>query len=148
MKTIFDKTTREDLIRRINLLDENSKPLWGKMNVHQMLTHCIRCEEMYLGRKQYKRAFMGRLFGRIGLHNLLKDDRPLGKNAPTAAAFKVAETTGDVAAEKAGWIALLREYENYRQEQFTHWFFGKMTKDQVGFFVYKHSDHHLRQFNC
>ena len=65
MKTIFDKNTREELINRINSLDENSTPQWGKMNIYQMLKHCTLCEEMYLGKTKYKRAFIGRLFGRV-----------------------------------------------------------------------------------
>jgi len=28
-----------------------------------------------------------------------------------------------------------------------HPFFGKMTKEQVGYLAYKHTDHHLWQFN-
>jgi hypothetical protein len=41
----------------------------------------------------------------------------------------------------------MEAYANYSNNNFTHWFFGKMTKDQVEYFVYKHTDHHLRQFN-
>ena len=112
-----------------------------------MLKHCTLCEEMYLGKKKYKRAFIGRLFGRIGLKNLMKDDMPLQRNAPTSAAFKIKESDGDVNAEKKKWISLTEEYAHYSNDDFEHWFFGKMTKDQVGCFVYKHTDHHLRQFN-
>src|SRR3954471_19097262 len=138
MKTIFDKTTREEVIKRINRLDENSQGAWGKMNVNQMLKHCIACEEMYLGKTQYKRAFIGRIFGKIALKNLLKDEKPLKRNAPTGEGFKITETDGDVSAEKSKWISLIDEYGNYSQEGLVHWFFGKMTKEQVGYFVYKH----------
>src|SRR5689334_15048906 len=100
MKSIFDKTTRDEVIARINSLNENSKPLWGKMNIYQMLKHCVLCEEMYLGKKKFKRAFIGRIFGKMALKNLLKDERPLGKNAPTNPIFKVTEVSGDVTAEK------------------------------------------------
>ncbi len=44
-------------------------------------------------------------------------------------------------------ISLIEEYEDFSNHDFEHWFFGKMTKGQVGYFVYKHTDHHLRQFN-
>ena len=125
----------------------NSAAQWGTMNVHQMLKHCILCEEMYLGKKKYKRAFIGRVFGRIGLKNILKDERPMQRNAPTRDAFRVTEKGGDVNAEKEKWISLVEEYANYNNDNFVHWFFGKMTKEQVGYFVYKHTDHHLRQFN-
>lgn len=146
MKTIFDKATREQLIDRINKLNANSFPQWGKMNVYQMIRHCILCEEMYLGKKKYKRAFIGRLFGKIGLRNLLKDDKPLQHNAPTGSDFKIKETNGDVDSEKMKWISLIGEYASYSNDDFVHWFLGKMTKEQVGYFVFKHTDHHLRQF--
>ncbi|MEO5890522.1 MAG: DUF1569 domain-containing protein [Ferruginibacter sp.] len=147
MKTVFDKTTRDELISRIDALNENSAAQWGKMNVYQMLKHCTLCEEMYLGKKKYKRVFLGRLFGKIGLKNLMKDDRPLGRNAPTGADFKIKEKSGDLLSEKIKWISLIDEYARFSNHDFEHWFFGKMSKKEVGYFVYKHSDHHLRQFN-
>ncbi|OIR14363.1 hypothetical protein GALL_48360 [mine drainage metagenome] len=148
MKSIFDKTTRDELINRINLLNESSSAQWGKMNIYQMLKHCTLCEEMYLGKKKYKRTFLGYMFGRLGLKNLLKDEKPIQRNAPTSPAFKIIEVSGDVLAEKMKWISLMNEYEQFSNNNFEHWFFGKMTKEQVGYFVYKHTDHHLRQFNC
>ncbi|QEC69130.1 DUF1569 domain-containing protein [Panacibacter ginsenosidivorans] len=147
MKTIFDKATRDELISRISTLNEKSTPQWGKMNIYQMLKHCVLCEEMYLGKTKYKRAFIGRLFGRMGLRNLMKDETPLQRNAPTRDAFKIKEVSGDVNAEKEKWMSLMEEYASYSNDGLVHWFFGKMTKEQVGYFVYKHTDHHLRQFN-
>jgi hypothetical protein len=146
MKSILDAATRHEVIARISALDETSKPLWGKMNVYQMLRHCELCEQMYLGEKKYKQVFIGRLFGGMGLKRMLKDDKPMGRNAPTSSAFKVAEADGDVAAEKRKWIELISQYAHFSKNDFVHWFFGKMTREQVGQFVYKHSDHHLRQF--
>lgn len=58
MQTIFDKTTRDELIRRIDLLNENSKAEWGTMNVYQMLRHCTRWEEMMKGKVKFKRVFL------------------------------------------------------------------------------------------
>jgi hypothetical protein len=78
----------------------------------------------------------------------LKDEAPIGKNAPTSPFFKISETKGNIEAEKTKWIALIEEYAHFSNHDFEHWFFGKMTKEQVGHFVYKHTDHHLRQFNC
>jgi uncharacterized damage-inducible protein DinB len=146
MKSVLDPSARKELIDRINRLDENSTAKWGQMNVYQMLKHCVLCEELYLGKRTEKRAFMGRIFGKIGLRNILREDKPFPKSAPTSASFKVVEQTGDIESEKQRWIDLLEQYSNYSTD-FTHWFFGKMTKEQVGQFVYKHDDHHLRQFN-
>ena len=148
MKSILSKSTRDELIQRINLLNDQSTAQWGKMNIHQMLKHCILCEEMFLGKKKYKQVFIGRIFGKIALKQMLKDEKPLGRKAPTGFDFKNLESSGNLVAEKDKWISLIGEYANYSNHDFEHWFFGKMTKEQVGFFDYKHIDHHLRQFNC
>ena len=44
------------------------------------------------------------------------------------------------------WIELLRSYSTFSNPNFVHPFFGKMTKEQIGKYVYKHTDHYLRQF--
>lgn len=147
MKTVFDKTTRDELIARVNLLNENSTAQWGKMNIYQMLKHCTLAEEMYLGKKAHKRMFLGRILGKFALNQLMKDEKPMGRNAPTSANFIVKENSGNVTSQKEQWIKLLEAYADYPNHEFMHWFFGKMTKDQVGYLVYKHADHHLRQFN-
>ena len=147
MKTIFDETTREELINRIKTLDENSTAQWGKMNVCQMLKHCILADGLYLGKSHHKRVFLGRLIGRMALNGLLKNEEPMRRNSPTSNAFKVKETDGNVFVEKAKWISVIKEYESFDNPDFVHWFFGKMTKEQIGYLAYKHADHHLRQFN-
>ncbi len=146
MKTIFDQTTRDEIIKRIGLLSENSTAQWGKMNVSQMLKHCTQWDEMALGKKRYKQSFIGKLFGKMALKGMMKDV-PMKKNMPTVPSFKIKEN-GNVAEEKKKWIGLLGEYAGYSNENLIHPFFGAMTKEQTGYLVYKHIDHHLRQFNC
>ena len=148
MKTVFDKQTRDELVNRISTLNVSSTPQWGKMNVYQVIKHCALADEMLLGRRKYERSFLGRVLGQWALKGMLKDDKPLRKNSPTSPDFKVIETEGDVPGEKLKWIELIEAYETYNNEEFVHWFFGKMTKEQVGYFAYKHADHHLRQFGC
>jgi Protein of unknown function (DUF1569) len=145
MKTIFDKVTRDELISRINTLNENSMAQWGKMNVSQMLKHCTQWDEMALGKKKYKQSFIGRLFGKMALKDMMKDV-PIKKNLPTVPSFKIKENT-DVVEEKKKWIRLLNEYDHFSNDGFIHPFFGAMTKENTGYMVYKHIDHHLRQFN-
>jgi len=148
MKTIFDKTARQELISRINALNESCVSEWGKMNIYQMVRHCSIWEEWILGvnKPKYKLAFIGFIFGKIALRGIMKDDGPLRRNTPTTDAFKVKETTGDIESEKRKWIALIEKYEYYSNPEFIHDFFGKMTRDEVGVLAYKHTDHHLRQF--
>ncbi len=148
MKTIFDKQTRDNLILRVNSLNENSKATWGKMNVYQMVKHCILCEEMYLGKTPYKRSLLGLFLGKVLLNQLMKDDKPKKRNSPTKHELKITESFGNLLEDKLNWISLIEQYENYTKQDFVHWFYGKMTKEQVGISVYKHIDHHLRQFDC
>jgi hypothetical protein len=148
MKSIFDKTTRDELVARIGLLDENSTAQWGKMNIYQMLKHCSLYEEWVLGKNNpvYKQVFIGRLFGKMALKDFIGNEKPIKQNIGTLNRLKVTATDGDVAAEKIKWISLVNEYENFSNPGFIHTFFGKMTKEQIGYLSYKHSDHHLRQF--
>ena len=145
MRSVFENATREELIQRIRSLNKNSTPKWGKMNVYQMLKHCTLWEEMLLGRKQYQQSFLGRLFGKVALKNMLKDE-PMKPNLPTVPSFKIRET-GDVEAAKAEWIALIAEHSRQKNNGIIHPFFGRLTADQAGRIAYKHIDHHLRQFN-
>lgn len=145
MKTVFDPSTRAELIKRIDSLNESSKAQWGKMNVYQMLKHCIQADEMFLGKKYFKRVPLGFLIGKMVLKNILKDDSPMKQNAPTHPLFRMTGN-GEVAPEKAKWISLIQEYQNYSNDYYIHWFFGKMTKEKLGYLAYKHTDHHLRQF--
>jgi hypothetical protein len=147
MKTIFDKTTSHELIARINTLNENSMPQWGKMNIYQMLKHCRQWDEMILGMIMCKRSFIGRVFGKMALRGVLKDDGLLKRNMPSSPELVVKENNGNVACEKTKWIALIEEHPHFSNHGFVHPFFGKMTKEQIGYLAYKHMDHHLRQFN-
>ena len=89
---------------------------------------------------------MGKLFGKIVLKKMIKDEKPFDKNIPTSSQFKAKDLNGDLEKEKAKWISLIKEYENYQNPNFVHDFFGKMTKEEIGILVHKHCDHHLRQF--
>lgn len=150
MKTIFDKPTRDKLIERIGKIDGHSQAQFGKMNIYQMLKHCTLYEEWILGKKnpKYKQAFIGLIFGKMALKDMIKDESPLKRNVPTLSSLKVKETIGDIETQKKKWIALIEEYEHFSNPNFIHSFFGKMTKEQIGYLDYKHTDHHLRQFNA
>ncbi|MCK0145300.1 DUF1569 domain-containing protein [Arenibacter sp. F26102] len=145
MKTIFDRNTIDELVQRIKSLQVNADAQWGKMDAYQMLKHCTMSEEMFQGKKQYKRLFIGRLFGSMALKGILKNENTMKPNQPTHPEMKI-KGTGNFENEKTKWIELLRSYSTFLNPNFVHPFFGKMTKEQIGNYVYKHTDHHLRQF--
>lgn len=128
-------------------LKENSTAQWGKMNIYQMLKHCTLYDDMMLGKKKYKRVFLGRLFGKIALKDFVNDESPIKRNTPTLTELKVKEKNGNVVSERKKWVSQIEEYSLFLNPDIIHSFFGKLTKEQVGYLVYKHTDHHLRQFN-
>ena len=40
MKSLFNATDKQEIIRRIDRLTPSSPAQWGKMRVEQMLAHC------------------------------------------------------------------------------------------------------------
>jgi len=148
MKSVFEASTRQELTNRINSLHEQSARKWGKMNVFQMLKHCTLHEEMMLGKIKIKRVLPGLLLGPMLLKRVLKDGRPFGRNAPTSSLLKTTKESGDIEQQKREWITRIEQYSDYTNPNFVHPFFGPMTREQIGFYAYKHTDHHLKQFGA
>lgn len=148
MKTIFDENTRDELIKRINSLTEKSARQWGKMSLYQMLEHCTIWDEWIQGKSKlkHKQSFLGLIFGKMALKATVNNDRPMKKNMP-AGYLKVKNTDGDIDVQKKKWSDRMADYQNFSNFGFIHDFFGRMTKEEIGIFAYKHADHHLRQFS-
>jgi hypothetical protein len=146
MKTLFDKETRDEITARLRRVEGNTKAQWGRMNAYQMLKHCTLWEDMIFGKIPAKRAFIGRIFGRMALKTVLKDDSPLRRSTPTLPALIIKEESGDVARQKSEWSDRIGAYSNFGLSSFMHPFFGQMSREQIGQMAYKHADHHLRQF--
>lgn len=150
MKTIFDSNLKAELRNRIEMLTQDSKARWGKMNIFQMTRHCRGWNDWILGKGDYanhiyKQEFLGKIFGKWALKSNTKDDKPMGKGMP-AGKFVIREKEGDTEAQKALWLRGIDDHAHFSNDRFVHDFFGKMSKEQIGIFVYKHFDHHLRQF--
>lgn len=146
MKSVFNPSDNEELIARINLLTPTSQPVWGKMNVAQMMGHCQRAIEVGTGLLELKRTALGFVFGRMALRQLMT--KPTKRNLPTDKNFIVPNTV-EFEAEKAKLIALyssLAENGSGLLKVKKHPFFGEMTDDQWDVLLWKHLDHHLQQF--
>ena len=59
MKNIFDPKTTNELFERIDMLGAETSPVWGKMNVAQMLAHCsVAYEMVYTDKHKAPNALM------------------------------------------------------------------------------------------
>lgn len=148
MKNIFDKSVSNELIERINHLNANTPPQWGKMNVAQMLAHCnVAYELVYTNKHPKPNAFMRfviKLFGK----SVVTSDTAYKKNITTAPVFLVAKQQ-DFELEKQRLIDFINQTQSLGSEYFelkeSH-SFGKLTAKEWSNMFYKHLDHHLTQF--
>ena len=145
MENIFDTETFNRIKTRINALDENTRAVWGKMSVDQMVHHCQGPLNIILEKETYglKPNWFARTFFKKSMYN----DKLWRKNLPTLKAFR--ETTNyNFQEEKGKLLALVEELGEHRDrtEWQDHPTFGPMTREQWGKMHYKHLDHHLRQF--
>ena len=147
MKSLFNAPDSQELVDRINLLTAASKPLWGKMQVAQMLAHAQQPLKVALGELKLKQGVMGFLFGKMAKRQLLAG-ADMKRNLPTAREFLV-KTDVLFDEEKKKLIALVQRFYQSGPQGLTkedHPFFGKLTTEEWDKLQYKHLDHHLRQF--
>jgi hypothetical protein len=147
MQNLFDADTYDGTIYRLNQLTPDSTGLWGKMKVSQMLAHCKAAFKVPLAERKLSRAFIGILIG-WAFKSKLYNESPWLKNLPTAPDFKITdERIFD--KEKKELRELIDRFHTIEPEKVsrqTHPMFGKLTAEQWGQAMYKHLDHHFRQF--
>jgi hypothetical protein len=147
MPSLFNPADAQVYLNRIGKLTPGSAPLWGKMNVTQMLLHMQGPLKVALGEMQLKRGMMGILFGGLAKRQLLKPG-PLSKNMPTAKEFLMFSQDGFEAAREE-LITLIERFTKGGPVGLTkepHPFFGKLSSVEWDTLQWKHLDHHLRQF--
>ena len=147
MKNLFDHDASNEILNRLEYLQPDAKPLWGKMSVSQMMAHCIVPIKVSLGEKQVKRTLMGLIFGKMGKKMVLKDE-PFKQGLPTDPSFVIKDQPdfNSKKVELKSSIEKLLATDKNAMAARVHPFFGKMKVDEWGVLGYKHLDHHLRQF--
>ena len=146
-KTLYSKQALEISIDRINKLQADMQPIWGKMNASQVLDHCSETMKVARGQKVLKRLFVSYVLGSM-MKSAFYNDKPVSKNSPTHKDFIISDTS-DFEKAKQELIDHLVAFQEGGMDQCTaapHAFFGKVTKEQWGLGMYKHLDHHLQQF--
>ena len=149
MKNLFDLNDRETVIQRLDRLSPNSSRRWGKMSAAQMLAHCSRALEAGTGDLPLKQALLGKIFAPFVRSSFL-GEKPFGKNSPTDPAFVVSDER-DFAREKEHLSRVIARFcqkgpaEAGKQ---THSFLGRISGEEWGRVMYKHLDHHFRQFGA
>jgi len=149
MKSILDTSTLNKSIKRVENIHKDVVPVWGKMNAAQMFQHLNKSIEFLFTDEKVKRMFVGRIIGKAILKKALKEGVPITKNSPTAPNF-VSNNSVNFEIEKDLFLKRLYQFSNFTEADFEgkiHPFFGKMTGNQWNILIYKHLDHHFKQFN-
>jgi hypothetical protein len=153
MKDLFDPILVEDTKKRILQLRPESKPLWGGLAVCQTLAHCTSGIEMAMGVIHAKRApFPANWIGLIIKPVVFHDDKPMRRNSPSSPELFSADIKKcEFSSELPRLIAAIESFAKQGQtgcSRYPHPFFGSLNPQQWSILMYKHLDHHLRQFGA
>ncbi|MFP5211715.1 MAG: DUF1569 domain-containing protein [Acidobacteriota bacterium] len=151
MKNLFDPTLAEDIKRRIMRLNPESERQWGTMTVAQTLAHCTAGIQMATGVINPRRAsFPANVIGLAIKPLVFGDDKPMRRNSPSSPELFSADTGRcDFERERTQLIATIHDFTDKGAagcSQHPHPFFGPLKPQQWAILMYKHLDHHLRQF--
>jgi Protein of unknown function (DUF1569) len=152
MKDLFDPSLAEDTKQRIMRLHPESERQWGQLTLPQTLAHCTSGLQMAMGTVSPKRvSFPANVLGRLIKPLVFKDDKPIRRNAPSAPELFSDPAQCDFERERAQLIAAIDSFATTGAagcSQHPHPFFGPLNSQQWAILMYKHLDHHLRQFGA
>jgi hypothetical protein len=145
---IFRKEISDEVMARVQKLDENTKGKWGKMNATQMLAHCNVTYEMVYENKHPKPNFFMGFILKTFVKKIVTGSTPYKQNAQTAPAFIIKDGR-DFEIEKKRLLNYIiktqKQGENSFDNKVSH-SFGKLSKNEWNTMFYKHLDYHLGQF--
>jgi len=144
VKNLFDPGVKQEIVDRINKLTPESKALWGKMNVGQMLAHCQMPIGVAFGEHQLKGSFILKLIGPL-FKSVLYNDKPYKRSLPTDKSF-IMTGSKDFKQERDKLLEMIHHFSETKMINEKHPAFGKLTKEQWSKATWKHLDHHLQQF--
>ncbi|MEP7363580.1 MAG: DUF1569 domain-containing protein [Acidobacteriota bacterium] len=143
---MFDETERQALLERAMRVETGTKPKWGQMNSVKMLRHLSASFEMALG--ELPCASKPGPMKNWLVHWLVIDSpMPWPKGTPTAPELISQPTAGVEEEQQRLRAALGRVAARGPSGQYAeHPAFGKLSSAKWGRLIWRHVDHHLRQF--
>ncbi len=146
MQSIFEEKAKKEILFRIEKLTPQSQRVWGKMEVSQMLAHCANAMLLAMGKLKPKRQWLsivGWLF-----RSSYSSEKKFPRNVQTIKGGAVTDEK-DFLFEKDRLISAINEMHQGGENICTdhpHPIMGKFSPSEWGIGMYKHLDHHLRQF--
>ncbi len=145
---IYHQQDFQGIVLRIDALSSSNQRKWGKMSMEEMLEHCSLQLKLGLGHvplSGYEGPSIQRTwFGRKSFLFVM----PWPRGLPTPSQMNVVKNhlpSKEFSAEKDQLIKLLKEVQQTPNLK-PHAFFGAMNQTDWGRLIWKHLDHHLKQF--
>jgi hypothetical protein len=146
--TIFHPDNFRAIYDRLLALKPDAQRQWGKMNLVQMLNHLKIATGS--GLKIYRLKDESSLLWRTIIKFIvLRVLRRLPKNAKSPEGFKMEMNNAlDFNTEKNQALDILGKAYTSMESSYPHPSFGIMSRTEWGKLIYRHFDHHLRQFGA
>ncbi len=145
--SVFEASTTDHILSRLDQLTAETKPLWGKMTAAQMLAHLNVNYDITYGNVEVKyNAFM-RFMLKLFLKKTVVGDKPYKKNSQTAPVFEI-KGDRDFDKEKARFVDFVKTTQTKKSffEGKVSGAFGALSTKEWSTQFYKHLDHHFNQF--
>ncbi len=147
-KFLYDTPVFEECMARLHKITAETMPQWGKMNAAQMMAHCTEILEVSNGTKELKNTpFLARLFKGY-IRKMVVNEKPYRKSTQTHPQYRQTSQK-QFESEQNRLVQALNVFLDHFKTNATptkHPLFGPMTKEEKGWSMYKHLDHHLSQF--
>ncbi|MBA3558906.1 MAG: DUF1569 domain-containing protein [Gemmatimonadaceae bacterium] len=145
MKTLFQVSTREEVMQRFRHLTRQHQARWGRMNAPRMVRHITESVRMAVGDLHCRSK--NSPLSWTPIKQIIIYWLPFPRGAPTALELMQGDP-GECEADLANLSQLVNRLAE--RESATEWAahpaFGPLTGRQWGVLSYRHADHHLRQF--
>jgi hypothetical protein len=147
MKSMWNDDGQREIRDRVRRLAPDRKGQWGKMSAPQMVCHLAENLKMALG--ELPVAPKATPVRYPPLKQFIIYVAPFPKNVPTAPEL-LARTPGDWTSEVNALLGLVdRVVARGPSANFAeHPAFGRLSPRAWGVLMYRHMDHHLRQFGA
>jgi hypothetical protein len=146
-RSLMNASARQELLDRLEGLAPDAAPRWGTMSAPRMLAHLA--DWMLMARGELKTAPKDKVLQYPPLKQLAIYWLPIPKNLPTAPEL-IARGPGEWSSELRDLCGQLEAVVRRGPGGVAaiHPAFGRMTAKGWGVLVYRHMDHHLRQFGA
>ena len=149
MKNLFEREAVDEVLTRIEALQPTTQRQWGKMDVAQMMAHCSAALDLAAGRLILPRLLIGRLIGPF-VKPIYTNEKPFSRGNPTDPKLVVSDRRDFMREQEQlkRYVRLFHEGGEAQVTKHPHPFFGALAPQDWSRGMYKHLDHHLRQFGA